>query len=146
MFREIINDLKLYYSWSRILNSRAVVQKLREEHNAKVDNADRIHIVVNIPVEEIGEEYDLVKSDIDRLAMPHIRNKMKELSNYLNSVGLQEMYDYYEQVSKLEKYSYLIIIGFKPFDSVLYNTIVYRRILPVSVLMGIVYLSYIFIK
>lgn len=144
MFRDIIRDLSLYRDWKKKLNGKGVKNTLLEEYNTKVDGADRLHIVVNIPTDQIDEEYGLVKSDIDRLSVPFIKNQVKDVSTYLNSLGLQEMYDYYEPISKLDKYSYLVIVGFKPFDSVLYNTVVYRRIIPLLVLLGIIYTGFLY--
>jgi len=53
----------------------------------------------------------------------------------LNSVGVSEMYDFYEPIKKVDKYSYLIVLGFKQLDSVEINKIIYRVLIPtISVL------------
>ena len=110
----------------------------------RIDNADRLYTVINIPTNLIEEPYNLRKSDVDNIAENYIRDYISELSTYLNSVGLSEMYDFYEPISKVDKYSYLIIIGYKQVDSVEINRIIYRILIPVvcvaSLLSLIIYL------
>jgi hypothetical protein len=82
--------------------------------------------VVNVPSELIEEPYNLRKSDIDLLSEKFIREYSKQLSGFLDTNGLMELYDYYD-IEKVEKYSYLLIFGFKPFNSqkVFTNIILY---------------------
>jgi hypothetical protein len=84
------------------------------------------------------EPYNLRTSDIDTISQTYVREYINKISNYLDSLGLKELYDFYEPVKRVEKYSFLIVLGYKPFNSVEYNTIVYYRILPFIVILSIV--------
>lgn len=87
--------------------------------NARIDRAFRIYTVINIPSELIEEPYNLRKEDIDSLAKTYLRDYSTKLSGFLNSKGLMELYDFYE-ITKVEKYSYLIVFGFSLFDSAIF--------------------------
>ena len=71
------------------------------------------------------------KSDIDRISESYIKDYLMNLGRFLNSIGLAELYDFYEPIKKVDKLSYLIILGFKPLNSVEINTIIYRILLPI---------------
>lgn len=101
--------LKIFKDFRKTL--RLNKTEIQEVFGARIDNAYRIYNVINIPVEEVGEPYNLRKTDIDLIAEKSVREYSSSISNYLNSKGLQEMYDFYE-VKKVDKYSYLIVIGF----------------------------------
>ena len=90
--------------------------ELQQKFNMRIDKAQRIYTVINVPEELIGEAYSLKKSDIDKISENYIRNYTQELSALLNSKGLQELYEVYE-IQKVEKYSYLVVIGFRLFKS-----------------------------
>jgi hypothetical protein len=93
-----------------------------------------------VPSDEIGEAYDLKKSDVDKISESYIREYVSKLSTYLNSIGLSELYDFYEPVKKVEKYSYLIIIGYKQLDSLEINKIIYRILLPICSFILLIYI------
>lgn len=111
--------------------------ELFQSFGAKVDNAHRIYNVINVPVESIGEPYNLRKSDIDKIADNFIKEYSIELGNYLNNKGLNELYDFYE-VSKVEKYSYLVVIGFSLFKSNEYYDTIRWRVIPAISILSIV--------
>lgn len=138
----IFKDLRLFFHFKKTLKKNRV--NLLSKFNMRIDNADRLYTVINIPTNLIEEPYNLRKSDVDNIAENYIRDYINELSTYLNSVGLSEMYDFYEPISKVDKYSYLIIIGYKQVDSVEINRIIYRILIPVvgvaSLLSLIIYL------
>lgn len=138
----IFKDLRLFFHFKKTLKKNRV--NLLSKFNMRIDNADRLYTVINIPTNLIEEPYNLRKSDVDNIAENYIRDYISELSTYLNSVGLSEMYDFYEPISKVDKYSYLIIIGYKQVDSVEINRIIYRILIPVvcvaSLLSLIIYL------
>jgi effector-binding domain-containing protein len=96
----------------------------------RIDRADRIYTVLNIPTDLFEEPYNLRKEDIDSIAQKYIKDYISELSKFLNSIGLSEIYDFYEPVKKVDKYSYLVVIGFRQLDSVDVNRIIYRIIIP----------------
>lgn len=93
---------------------RGVSVELENRFNLRVDDAERMYTVLNIPEEVIGEAYALKKSDIDRIADNFIRAYSQELGEFLNSNGMAELYDFYE-LRKVDKYSYLIVVGFSLF-------------------------------
>lgn len=134
----IIKDLKLYFSYKKILRKNRV--RLQSDFNIRIDNADRMYTVLNIPTDLFEEPYNLRKIDIDSIAQKYIKDYINGLSQFLNSIGLSEIYDFYEPIKKVDKYSYLVVIGFKQLDSVEINKIIYRILLPV--LLGISFLSF----
>lgn len=134
----IIKDLKLYFSYKKILRKNRV--RLQSDFNIRIDNADRMYTVLNIPTDLFEEPYNLRKIDIDSIAQKYIKDYINGLSQFLNSIGLSEIYDFYEPIKKVDKYSYLVVIGFKQLDSVEINKIIYRILLPI--LLGISFLSF----
>ena len=104
----------------------------------RIDNADRLYTVLNIPTNLVEEPYNLRKDDIDKIAQNYIRDYINELSQFLNSIGLSEIYDFYEPIKKVDKYSYLIVIGYKQLDSVEINKIIYRILLPIISIFGLI--------
>jgi len=134
----IISDLKLFFSYKRIIKKNRV--RLQSDFNMRIDRADRIYTVLNIPTDLFEEPYNLRKEDIDLIAQRYIKDYISELSKFLNSIGLSELYDFYEPVKKVDKYSYLVVIGFRQLDSVDINKIIYRIIIPT--LLGISFLSF----
>lgn len=123
--------LSIFRDYRKVLKLNKV--ELEQTLGARVDSAWRIYNVINIPIEEVGEPYNLRKSDIDLIAERLITEYTKELSSFLNKKGLQEMYEYYE-IKKVEKYSYLIVVGFSlpgsPFRSNIYYNNIYYKIVP----------------
>jgi hypothetical protein len=132
----LLKKLRIFRDFKKVLKLNKV--ELQEVFGARIDNAYRIYNVINIPVEEIGEPYNLRKSDIDLIAEKSVREYSSSISKYLDVKGLQEMYDFYE-IKKVDKYSYLIVIGFSlpndPFRSnKYYDNLRYRVIPTVSVI------------
>jgi hypothetical protein len=132
----LLKKLRIFRDFKKVLKLNKV--ELQEVFGARIDNAYRIYNVINIPVEEIGEPYNLRKSDIDLIAEKSVREYSSSISKYLDVKGLQEMYDFYE-IKKVDKYSYLIVIGFSlpndPFRSnKYYDNLRYRFIPTVSVI------------
>ena len=109
----IFKKIKLFHNYKKIISLSKV--QLEANFNIRVDRASRIYTVLNIPDELYGEPYNLRKGDIDKISETYIREYIGKLSEYLNEKGLSELYDFYEPVKKVDKYSYLIILGFKPF-------------------------------
>lgn len=109
-----LKKVKLFLTYRKELRKSS--KELLEAFNARVDGASRIYTVLNIKPELIEEPYNLRKEDIDKLAKNYIREYSNELSKFLNSKNLMELYDFYE-VKKVEKYSYLLVFGFSLFDS-----------------------------
>lgn len=138
--------LKIFKDFRRTL--RLNKTEIQEVFGARIDNAYRIYNVINIPVEQVGEPYNLRKTDIDLIAEKSVREYSSSISNYLNSKGLQEMYDFYE-VKKVDKYSYLVVIGFSlsnnPFRSNRYYDNLRYRFIPAVSIIAIILLLILFL-
>jgi len=137
----IFKKIRLYWFYKRVIKSNRVV--LESNFNLRIDRADRLYSVLNIPETIFEDPYNTRSSDIDRISQTYVRDYVNGVSSYLDSLGLQELYDYYEPVKRVEKYSYLIVLGFKPFNSVTYNTIVYYRIIPILSILSLISLLFI---
>lgn len=132
----LYKKIKIFREFKKILKLNKT--ELDQVFGARIDNAYRIYNVLNIPTEVIGEPYNLRKSDIDKVAETSIREYTIKISEFLDSKGLKEMYDFYE-VKKVDKYSYLVVLGFSlPNDTFrsnkYYDNLRYRVIPVVSVI------------
>lgn len=125
--------IKMFNHFKKIIKACEV--ELDETFNIKVDKAYRLYTVINVPIEEVGEPYNLRKSDIDIIAETRIKDFSSKLAKFLNSKGLVEMYNFYE-IKKVEKYSYLIVIGFdlpnEYFRSNKFYDNLYYRVIPIT--------------
>ena len=129
--------LKLFLNYKRIVKQNKI--ELERSLNIRVDNAQRLYTVLNVPEELIGEAYSLKKSDIDRISETYIREYVFEVSKLLNTKGLMELFRTYE-IKKVDIYSYLIVIGFSLIETPkLYNNIYYKVIPSIVVLSTMAY-------
>lgn len=124
----LFKQIKLFNSYKK--NIKKNKDELNLKFNIRIDRADRLYTVLNVPEELVGEAYSLKKSDIDRISENYIRQYSNELETYLNSKGLNELYDFYK-IDKVGKYSYLIVFGFSLFKSQNYYNILYFGVIPV---------------
>ncbi len=135
-----MKDVSLFKKIKLFNNYRKVISKNRNELSSKfglrVDNAYRLYTVLNIPEDLIGEAYSLKKSDIDKISENYIREYSSELSKFLNSKNLKELYDYY-QVDKVGKYNYLLVFGFSLFRSNKFYNDIYYKVIPATVFLSI---------
>jgi len=106
--------LSLFFTYRKSI--KKIEKQLEREFNVRIDGAFRIYTVLNIPSELIEEPYNLRKADIDALAQNFIKEYSTQLSKFLDTNGLYELYDFYD-VEKVDKYSYLLIFGFSLFNS-----------------------------
>lgn len=106
--------------------------RLEQELNIRVDSAYRLYTVLNIP-EELYGEFTLKKSDIDKISENYIREYTFQVSKFLREIGLSELFESYD-VKKVDKYSYLLVIGFSLFKSNKFYNFIYWRIIPISIL------------
>lgn len=128
-----LKKIQLFLSYRKIVKENKLV--LERNLNIRVDNAYRLYTVLNVPEELVGEAYSLKKSDIDRISDTYIREYSGEVARFLNSKGLVELFRSYE-IKKVNKYSYLIVIGFSLLETPkIYNNL-YYKIIP-----GIIFLS-----
>lgn len=113
--------VKLFSIYKKIIKNNKF--ELEQRYGIRVDRANRLYTVLNIPEQYIGDAYSLVKSDINKISENYIREYGSSLSTYLNSIGLTELFGTYE-IKKVAKYSYLIVIGFSLFNTKkLYNSL-----------------------
>jgi hypothetical protein len=126
----IIKKQKVYREYKKILMQNSV--ELENKYNMRIDNANRMYTVLNIPEDIIGEAYSIKKSDIDKIADNYIRQYCGELGSYLNGIGMTELYDFYD-LKKVDKYSYLIIIGFSMFRTDIRRERFIKYVLPISI-------------
>lgn len=117
----IFKKISLYRSFAKILATNKV--DLEGNFNMRVDYANRIYTVVNVPIDSVGEPYNLRKSDIDNISEKYLREYISKSSEYLNSIGLVELYDFYQPIKKVDKYSYLIVLGYKHMNSLTYTKV-----------------------
>jgi hypothetical protein len=126
--------IKLFSTYKKAVNKNR--NELSAKFGLRVDNAYRLYTVLNIPEDLIGEAYSLKKSDIDKISENYIREYSSELSKFLNSKGLKELYDYY-QVDKVGKYNYLLVFGFSLFRSNKFYNDIYYKVIPATVLLSV---------
>lgn len=119
----ILKKISLFLNYRKtLINNKNI---LAEKFNIRVDGAQRMYTVINVPEELVGEAYSLKTSDINRISENFVRQYNEELSKFLNSNKLTELYKIYE-IKKVDKYSYLIVIGFSLLNSAkLYNRLYY---------------------
>jgi hypothetical protein len=110
----LLRKFGFYRLYKKTIRENSV--EIESTFKLRIDDAKRLYTVLNIPEEFIGEAYALKKSDVDKISENYIREYSNELANYLNSKGLAELYRFYE-VRKVDKYSYLLVIGFSMFRS-----------------------------
>jgi hypothetical protein len=124
---DMFKKLKLFLTYRKFISQNKT--ELETMFNIRVDKAQRLYTVINIPEELIGEAYSIKKSDIDRISETYLRQFSSELSNYLDNKNLKELYDVYE-IQKVDKYSYLLVFGFSLFKSQKYYNTLYYGVIP----------------
>lgn len=131
----IFKKIKLFRDFKRGINDSKI--ELKNNFNARVDGAYRVYTVLNVPEDLIGEAYSLKKSDIDRISENFIREYTSQLSKVLNKNGLNELYKIYD-IEKVDKYSYLIVIGYSLFKSQNYYNWIYYGLIPLITISSII--------
>ena len=137
--------LSLYREYKRVVRNNS--SELEAKFGLRVDRANRLYTVINVPPDTIGDSYNLKKSDVDKIAEGYIRDYSVEVSKFLDSKNLKEMYDFYD-IKKVEKYSYLVVFGphkDKVINSEVYTKNLYYRILPASIISVLIFLLILFI-
>lgn len=132
-----MNRVNIFKKISLFKTFKKVIKKNTDELNIKyglrVDKSYRLYTVLNIPEDLIGEAYSLKTSDINKISENYIREYSSELSDYLNTKNLNELYKTYE-VKKVSKYSYLLVFGFSLMRSNVYYNYLYFLVYPLLVL------------
>ena len=91
----MLKKLKLFFLWRKTIKQSKF--ELQQKFNLRIDSAQRLYTVINVPEELIGEAYALKKQDIDRISETYIRGFSGELTQMLNERGLQELFRVYEK-------------------------------------------------
>lgn len=106
--------VKMFLSYRKAI--KGIKDNLRNQLNVRLDRAYRLYTVINIPEENFEEPYNFRKSDIDRISEKFLKEYFNKLSDILNKAGLMEMYMVYD-IKKVDKYSYLTVVGFSLFKT-----------------------------
>ena len=133
MKNSFFKRLSLYREYKKVIKRNS--SELDTRFGLRRDRANRLYTVLNIPSDNIGEAYNLKRSDIDKISEGYIKDFSLEVSKFLDSKNLKEMYEFYE-VTKVEKYSYLVVFGphkNNVLDSVSFTKNFYWRFLPISI-------------
>jgi hypothetical protein len=123
----LLKKIKLFRQFKKVVKSSE--DELSKQFNIRIDRSYRLYTVLNIPEFLIGESYSLKKSDIDRISENFTRQYTQELSQFLDAKKLLELYEVYE-IKKVDKFSYLIVIGFSQFKSHKYYSNIYYKVIP----------------
>lgn len=107
-------SIRLFLFFRKTILSNKTV--LLNNFGCRIDYICRIYTVLNVPKEFIEEPYNLRTTDIDSISQNYIKLYATELQNYLNQLGLRELFDFYE-MKKVDKYSYLLVFGFSLFNT-----------------------------
>lgn len=130
-----LKKIQLFLYYRRIVKQNQVL--LERDLNIRIDDAYRLYTVLNVPEELIGEAFSIKKSDIDKISESYIREYTMVVAKFLNSIGLSELFQSYE-VKKVDKLSYLVVIGFSLFKTNKFYDNLYYRFIPISLLLIIV--------
>ena len=126
-----IKKLRLFSSYRKTVNR--LERQLEQNFAIRLDSAYRMYTVLNVPEELIGEAFSMKKSDIDRISENYTKEYIAELSRFLGQNGLSEILEVYE-IKKVDKYSYLVVIGFSLFRSNEFYNKLYLRYTPIGIL------------
>lgn len=129
-----LKKIKLFNTYKKVINKNK--NELSSKFGLRIDGANRLYTVLNIPEDIIGEAYSLKKSDIDKISENYIKEFSIQLSEYLNAKGAKELFDYY-QIDKVGKYSYLLVFGFKLFRSNKFYNNIYYKLIPASIIISL---------
>jgi hypothetical protein len=124
----LLKKIRLFSFYKKAIKENR--SEIEQTFGLRIDKAQRMYTVLNIPEEIIGEAFSLKKSDIDRISENYIKEYSSEISRFLTSKGLGELYSFYE-VKKVDKYSYLVVIGYSLFRSNEYYDKLYWRVYPI---------------
>lgn len=142
MKTNIFKKIYLFFIFRR--NLLKAETDLKIQFNIRVDKIFRFYTVLNVPSEVVEEPYNLRKSDVDTISKNYVREFNSQLSQFLNSRGLTELYDLYD-MEKVDKYSYLLVFGYSLFNTKrLANSLIYFWTPLVSILLLILTIYFIF--
>lgn len=125
----IRRKISLYFQYSRALKQN---KSELAQSGFRIDKVNRIYTVINIPIELFDDTYDLKSSDISRVSQSYLTENIRTISRILNGFGLNELYKIYD-TRKVDKYSFLIVLGFALFDTKKVADTIFLRILPITI-------------
>lgn len=131
----IFKKIKFYFQYRKILLKNK--EEFQNNYNLRIDRANRIYTVVNIPEQLFEDPYNLRTSDINKISEPYITEYLRQISDTLNKKGLGELFSLYN-MSKVDKYSYLIIIGFSLFNTGKVARNIFLKIIPTIVIISLI--------
>jgi hypothetical protein len=123
--------IKLFLFYTKTLNK--IKRELLNNYKTKVDDVYRLYTILNLNNNSLfdengsleqrlaNENYNLMPSQYEQRFIEEAYNRKlrefsTELSTFLNSKGLSELYVFYE-IEKLNKFNYLVILGFSLFKT-----------------------------
>jgi hypothetical protein len=133
---------KLYLQYRKALVNNL---EILSESGLRIDRVKRIYTVINVPETLFESVYDLKTSDINRVSQSYITERLRNVSKTLNGIGLSELFKTYE-TKKVDKYSYLVIIGFSLFDTKKVANNLWFKIIPTIAVTSLLVLITIFFK
>lgn len=136
----MLKKLRLFFVWRKVINQNKSL--IENKFKLRKDLACRLYTVVNVPEELVGDAYSLRKGDIELITKNYVESYTQEVSKWLNENGLQELYKIYE-IKKVEKYSWLIVMGFSLFRTQTFYNRLYFIGIPLF-LLSIILLLFIF--
>lgn len=125
--------LSIYRTYRRIVLKNK--NEFKDTYSLRLDRVNRIYTVINIPAEMFEEPYNLRTADINKISEPYITAYTKQISGLLDSKGLSELYRLYD-VKKIDKFSYLVIIGFSLFDTAIVARNIFLKFLPITLILS----------
>jgi hypothetical protein len=126
----IFKKIKFYFQYRKIILKNK--EEFQNSFNLRIDRVNRIYTVINIPNELFEEPYNLRTSDINKISEPYITEYLRQISDTLNKKGLGELFALYS-MSKVDKYSYLIVIGFSLFNTDKAARNIFLRFIPAAI-------------
>lgn len=131
----LLKKINLFRFFRKTVNVNST--EIERNFGLRIDKAQRLYTVLNIPEDIIGDAFSLKKSDIDRIAENYIKEYTSEVNRYLTSKGIGELFGLYE-VKKVDKYSYLVVIGYSLFKSNEYYDKLYWRVYPILGIVSVI--------
>ena len=110
----LFNRIKLFLFYRSTIKNNLLT--LNSSFNLRKDLSNRLYTVINVPVDNFEEPYNIRTSDINAIAENYIRDYCIKIGQALDYMGLKELYKIYS-INKVDKYSYLVIIGFSLFQT-----------------------------
>ena len=133
----MFKKFRLFLYWRKIINNNRSL--IKNKFSLRKDFACRLYTVINVPEELVGDSYSLRKSDIDTITKNYVESYTQDVSKWFNENGLTELYRVYE-IRKVEKYSWLLVLGFSQFETNKFYNRLYYVFLPSLVLISIMML------